>query len=84
MRHGRRETEAASTAIGYVLTAMGFVLFTLSFALGFLPFVDQAFAAVGLSVVTENSGSLLWLGIASGIVGVAIVVLADVDVEEYE
>jgi len=81
----RRDTEkAASSVLGYLLASLGFVLVILSFALGFLPFVDTVLESLGLVYLVENSGILLWGGIAGVVVGVFIIVTSDIDVEEYE
>jgi hypothetical protein len=81
----RRDTEkAASSALGYLLASLGFVLVIFSFALGFLPFVDMLLESIGLTYLVENSGILLWGGIAGVVIGVFILVTSDIDVEEYE
>jgi len=83
MEHDRAE-KAASSALGYLLASVGFVVVILSFALGFLPFIGMVLESLGLSYFAQNSGLLLWVGIAAVAVGVGIIVLSDVDVEEYE
>jgi hypothetical protein len=81
----QNDTEkAASSALGYLLVSVGFVLVILSFGLGFLPFIDMLLESLGLSYLVENSGTLLWGGIGGVVVGVLIIVMSDIDVEEYE
>ena len=78
----KTDTEkAASSAVGYLLAAVGFVSVILSFALGFLPMVDTILGSLGLGFLVENSGLLLWVGIAAVVVGVLVVVTSDVDVD---
>ncbi|MFP4175454.1 MAG: hypothetical protein ACLFSW_06745 [Halobacteriales archaeon] len=74
-------TEAVTETSGYILVFAGFLLLILSLAIGNVVMAERFLSNMGLAPIARNSSIMLWGGLAAVVVGVLIVVTADVDVD---
>jgi hypothetical protein len=82
MKKNRKGTEAATEAIGYLLVFVGLISVVASFLIGNIFMAGSVLSSIGLGFLAENSGLLLWLGLAVAAAGAVAVATSNVDVEE--